>query len=147
MASRMPATDALRQVEADHVDLRERLRVIRRALVDEKCTDEALALVHGLLERLEVHFRHEEEGGYFREVAYRAPQLARLATTLEHEHPQLLHRLRGISAHLEVCQRSALRLPKVAAAFLEFATALMSHEEDEQRLIQESFNSELECSD
>lgn len=147
MSGRIPSGDALQHIVDDHSELRTCLQVVSRLLLQEHDVNEARRLVRLLVNQLEDHFHREEEGGYFRDVAYRAPQLARLATSLEREHPQLLRCLREIDAHLEECHRFPSGLAKVAAAFRKFATAITSHEEDEQRLIQESYNSELGCSD
>lgn len=135
MTGRVAAADAYRQAVDDYAELLAQLEALKQVLADEQRLDEAIDLLSRLIARLEVHFRHEEEGDYFRKVAERAPQLERLATTLEHEHPQLLRRLREIGAHLESCRQAKQGLPKVAAEFHDFVTAISSHEEDEQRLI------------
>jgi hemerythrin-like domain-containing protein len=147
MSGRIPSVDGLQQIVDDHLELRTCLQEVSRLLLHERDVNEARRLVRQLINQLEGHFHREEEGGYFRDVAFRAPQLARLATSLEREHPLLLRCLSEIDTHLEECERSPRGLPKVATEFQRFATAITSHEEDEHRLIQDSYNSELGCSD
>ena len=147
MSDLIRTDDALQEIVDDHLELRTSLQDVSRLLLDEHDVNEARRLVHQFVGQLARHFHREEQGGYFRDFADRAPQLARLATSLEREHPKLLRCLREIDAQLEECQRSPQDLAKVAAEFQRFATAITSHEEDEHRLLQESYNSELGCSD
>jgi len=147
MSGQLPTDNAAQQIADDHRSLRASLEEVARALREPHAPGEAALLVRGLAEHLEQHFRREEEGGYFKDVACRAPQLARLAAGLELEHPLLLKRLRAIGGQLE-CEADPLgSRPRLVEEFAEFTQAIISHEQDEQQLIQQTFNDELGCSD
>jgi len=142
-----PLPSITNQIADDHVALQATLQHLGELIGDAARGEEAHRILQQLIAQLEDHFRHEEEGGYFREMAYRLPHLARLATSLEHEHPRLLCRLREIEHHLAGCAGSRDALPRVAQEFRRFAIAITTHEEDEHRLLQESANCELGCND
>jgi hypothetical protein len=90
------------------------------------------------------HFRFEEENGYMDAVLRRAPNLARTVEQLCDEHRNMAEALQGLIARtmtgrpLEEAFRDQVR---------SWVESVRRHEARENKLVQETFNVELDAED
>jgi hemerythrin len=90
------------------------------------------------------HFRFEEQNGYMEVVRKRDPRFGRVIEELREEHRRLTQDLAAL--HREAAQASvvdnSLRLRVV-----DWIKQIQQHEERENDLVQEAFNSEISAED
>ena len=96
-----------------------------------------------LRDHLATHFAREEEGGYLEEALVHSPVFQSEANRLMDEHPQLLKRF---DALLEMAKAEAdepARWPAIAKEVNEAVNQLLTHELDENKLLQGAFTADL----
>jgi len=103
-----------------------------------------------LRDQLALHFALEEAYGYFDEPLHVAPQLGEKADKLRSEHRDLYSEFSSLVDQAEKMffagQLAALAL-WVAPEFLEFDARLRDHEERENELIYDAFDSDIGVGD
>ncbi|MGI8981347.1 MAG: hemerythrin domain-containing protein [Pirellulaceae bacterium] len=103
-----------------------------------------------LRDQLALHFALEEAYGYFDEPLHVAPQLAEKADGLRSEHQELYSEFSEIVDRAEKMfyagQAAALAL-WVGPRFLDFDARLRDHEDRENELIYDAFDSDIGCGD
>jgi len=127
-------------VQEEHRALRDSLARISAALSKPRCDyRQCASLVQTLRDQLVQHFRHEEEGGYFREVLAAAPWLAKQASALEQEHALLGATIDDLLSTW-FSDGSRAELPD---RFQSFCESLLTHEVRENNLVQQSLCDDL----
>ena len=104
-------------------------------------------LLQQLNEHAVKHFAHEEEGGYFQEAIAAAPRLANRAEQLEQQHPALAAALAGLLAQAEEGDGSEQCWQALTYRFEDLAQRLRQHEANENKLVQEAFNTDIGAED
>jgi len=135
-----------------HRDLHTHVQAARAALTAAGPPDagrlrDLLATLGELREHLRDHFEQEERGGFLEESVTRMPRLSQAVTQVLAEHPALLAELDGLIGTLEGVDISG---PSAAAAWMaadrdfeRFARNLISHERNENAVVQEGYNEDL----
>lgn len=133
-------TDAARQVEAEHADLRDALGAIQKLFSDGPASaswvSEKLA---ALGDQLIGHFRAEEEGGFFSEVVERDQRFAGDAAQLRGEHSVMLDDFRSLLSKTQQGVNPAEWWDDAKDRFHAFSRQLMRHESDENRLLHSAY--------
>ena len=91
-----------------------------------------------LKDHLEVHFAHEEFGGYFSEVREVAPRFAQQIESLESQHVSFLKTIGDICQRLDKPAAATNSWPEIAADFDLFVLDFHRHEAKENELLQEA---------
>jgi hypothetical protein len=130
-------------LNSDHRAVAEALRAIESRFMgsSEPFTREAhlRSDLDALRDRLEWHFREEEQGGCLEEAVSRRPSLAAEVRRLEQEHPVLLNELRRVIDRL-AAKRPEEPLDAVKSELDAFARRLREHEESEDRVLEKGLN-------
>ena len=141
-----PKSETVERILREHDVLRDKVRRIHSIFDDpEPDQSEIEGLLREFLSASREHFLHEENEGFFDEVTSRAPRLAGRADKLCVEHRELLREAD------ELCRFAAAGSPSIPwwrelnARCHEFSKRLMQHEHEENRLLQESRQSDV-CS-
>jgi hemerythrin-like domain-containing protein len=100
--------------------------------------------IRRLQRHLETHFAHEECGGWLEEAVACAPHLAGRLTKLEREHGVLRKQMAELIEAAKALERAPGDSTEFRVAFDQFATRLLQHESDEERMLAEGFNEELD---
>ena len=96
-----------------------------------------------LVERIQKHFAHEEQGGYYNEVVEQWPRLAVRAEQLQHQHTELLADVESIHREVRKIPDSTIGCRAIQVHFNEFAERCREHEASENRLIQEAYSRDV----
>lgn len=135
-------------VEEDHKRLKAALNEINTAFDKRNVSaDEAAKLLEALCDRLQHHFELEEKGGYFTEAIQHAPQLSSKAENLVEEHTDLANCAREILESTQAELGSDAWWQEVGEQFQKLRKELLTHERDEDRLIQEAYQRDLGSND
>jgi len=146
----------LGHILALHRDLHVHVHAARAAFGEPGPPDadriQSLCDTLGLLrEHLRDHFEQEERGGFLEESVTRMPRLSQAMSQVLAEHPALLAELDGLIGTLEGVDISG---PSAAGAwtaaerdFDRFARNLISHERNENAVVQEGYNEDLGLAD
>lgn len=131
-------------VQEEHRALRDLLGQVGTAIASPRCGHRQWSnLMQTLRDQLAGHFRHEEEGGYFREVVTAAPWLGKQASSLEQEHALLRARIDDLVAS-RFNDRSRVERQD---QFQTFCELLLAHEVRENNLVQQSLCDDLGSAD
>jgi iron-sulfur cluster repair protein YtfE (RIC family) len=148
MSNEESAHEAYEQVLRGHHELRGLLAQLHRLLADRAAAMTDIASnVSTLQQRLQEHFRIEEEGGYFVEAVDLAPRVSDRVAALEREHSQLLRQIQELHRFAGYCSGAAGERQKLEVDFHEFSGSLMRHENVENELLQEVFNDDIGSND
>lgn len=105
----------------------------------------ALRILEG---RLLVHFRHEERGGFLRDVLREVPNAEGQVATLRREHDQMARELDRIVGSLESWERpQAAGVRGVRTRIRVLLEGLERHERAEQHLLQRTYYREYGVGD
>jgi Hemerythrin HHE cation binding domain len=96
-------------------------------------------LLDELVERLAVHFVHEEEGGYYSHVVEVAPWRTPAVDELKRQHGDLLRMVTRIARGARMANESSPWLEAVRREFAQFRRRIIEHEGKENRLVQEVY--------
>jgi hypothetical protein len=138
------ANGTLAPLQDEHVELNKALALVNAAL---SAPDRRKAVVVDLIDRLvedvEIHFRHEEEGGYFRAVVARAPRLSEQADELQRQHAVLAEQ----GEKLRLLARSGMETESwwklVEQQLADFRAQFADHERRENSLLQEAYDLDI----
>ena len=98
----------------------------------------ATAMLADLKDHLDVHFAHEEFGGYFSEVREVAPRFAQQIEVLKLQHVEFLETIDAIGQRLDRPPASATWWTAIAADFDLFFDKFQRHESEENELLQDA---------
>ena len=131
-------------VQSQHLRLRVLLRGIEEifdARSAERESESLVSALHALLTDLNAelpqHFDFEEKTGYFVDIENRAPHRSRELETLRHEHEDFAERTRLLLDRFHDAVHESIHWAEVEDRFTSLSNRLRSHEERENRLIQE----------
>jgi hypothetical protein len=143
MDKRVTLAEAL---EEAHRALRMALRELDEALHAPQGTDpgEVGRQLGMLREQLTEHFRLEEEDGYMAPVLEREPHLERTVAHLHGEHRTLADTLDGLIAEARTRDKLEDRLREHVRAWVD---QVRQHEARENRLVQDTFNLDIDAED
>lgn len=113
---------------------------------DRAATGWAAALrqpLQALRDHLHAHFQAEEQGGFIEESLARMPRLAAAAKGVLAEHPRLLEELDLLIESLPGADISRLQRADLEAGFDRFCHHLLTHERNENAVVQEGYNEDL----
>jgi hypothetical protein len=99
--------------------------------------------LQALRDYLRCHFQQEERGGFLEESLARMPRLAAAATAVLAEHPRLLEELDRLIESLPMADISRLQRADLEAGFDRFCQHLLTHERNENAVVQEGYNEDL----
>jgi carbon storage regulator len=132
------------RVMREHDALRAKLREIHSVLAQpEPTSDDIETLLREFINTLLVHFSTEENEGFFDEVTAHASRLSGEAGKLCIEHKQLLREAD------ELCRFAAAGSPSITwwrelhSRCHVFSKRLMHHESEENKLLQEAYQSDI----
>jgi len=118
-----------------------------RTRLDHDRLNGLLDTLRQLREHLRVHFELEEQGGFLEESMTRMPRLSPAVSRVLAEHPALLAELDGLIGTLEGVDISDPAAASAWAAadrdFDRFARNLITHERNENAVVQEGYNEDL----
>jgi len=100
------------------------------------------ARLESFRDRLQVHFAHEELGGFFEQLIEVSPQRVREVTRLEEQHGEFRARL-AVVAEALFADVDGSTLPEVIFRLHRFAESFRKHEDAENRLLAESLNDDM----
>ena len=89
------------------------------------------------------HFQQEERGGFLEESLARMPRLASAAKAVLADHPRLLEELDRLIESLPMADISGLQRADLEAGFDRFCQHLLTHERNENAVVQEGYNEDL----
>lgn len=101
--------------------------------------NELNSLFADLVEVLDQHFHHEEEGGYFNEIVINLPRLAVIVDRLKRQHGVLLDTANVMRLRLLRPKDSVVSLRAMQVEFDEFIRQCREHECCEDDLVQEAY--------
>jgi len=131
-------------VHDEHRALRQLVDQISELLADADCRPDLWGqLISHLRKELAAHFKHEEQGGYFREEVNAAPWSAEEVNKLFQQHAQFLARIDGLLS------RGADQLDHESTrhTFHQFRIDFFDHEARENKLLQEAICHDLGSAD
>jgi hypothetical protein len=144
----------LEEIKADNNSLREALTRLQEFVndcrVDDAMPSSGLQIFEDVRDRLASHFALEEAYGYFDDAIESAPHMSAMAGRLRAAHPRLYEqscRLATLAHECHAacpCYRHIARLRRRARAFL---VCLEMHEQEENRLILESYARDIGAAD
>lgn len=97
-----------------------------------------------LCQEVERHFRQEEAGGCLEEAVTRLPRLHGDMRRVLDEHRGLLEQLRQTAQVAQALAQSRSAWPRLAERIAKVLGQLKTHEETENRLVEQGFNVSLE---
>mgnify|MGYP006280770377 CR=1 FL=1 len=141
-------SSVLGHVLCQHRDLHSRLLMLRSSFATPRPPDAASlanlrARLRSLREHLADHFAQEERGGFLEDSIARMPRLSAAAREVVAEHPRLLAELDGLLERLPVRDIRQGSWDEATRGFSAFADHLLSHERNENAVIQQGYNEDF----
>jgi iron-sulfur cluster repair protein YtfE (RIC family) len=140
----MSQSNVIDRVLQEHNALRDKVSQIHSILASpEPSQDEIETLLREFLNAMLVHFSNEENEGFFDQVTAHSPRLAGQAGKLCVEHKQMLREAE------ELCRFAAAGSPsmpwwrELRSKCHEFSKRLMHHEHEENKLLQEAYQTDI----
>lgn len=135
-------------VLADHKHLNALFTKVRLAFAADTVDQAELsALLEDLKVQILEHFAHEEREGLFERIGTLAPRLTEEAVGLKQQHQALAELLVAICEPVEQGVLGAPQMQQVATRFTEFLMQFATHEEGENRLLQEAYDRDVGSKD
>jgi len=132
--------ETLDAIGNEHEALTEFYEQILNTLQEVPCQRlPACALLDQLAEKLDKHFMHEEEGGYYSHVLEIAPWRAATVEELKRQHADLSRAVAQIARGARVAEESLQSWAVVRKDFDAFLRRCVEHEANEERVIQETY--------
>ncbi|MCH8043150.1 MAG: hemerythrin domain-containing protein [Planctomycetes bacterium] len=148
MTTKKPLPTDFDQIKEEHHSLLHAVESLRGLLRQPSARPAAVAaMLLDLKDRLELHFAHEEFGGYFSEVRDIAPRFSRQIDTLKQQHIEFLSTIDAIGERLDRPSDSTTWRPAIAADFDLFVDVFQRHESEENELIQEALQRDVGTED
>jgi len=108
---------------------------------------EAAGRLGTLRQHLARHFAQEEQGGFMEESLTRMPRLARAVGRVMAEHPTLLADVDGLLERLAARDSGGEAWQQAGRDFEAFAARLLTHERNENAVVEEGYNEDLGLAD
>ena len=135
-------------MKAEHQELATVLREIRSAVSSEdRNRNQVEDLITRLSELMEVHFRHEEEGGYLKEALERAPRFTSKAESLLDQHEALQEEIEKLRLLVHSGMESQAWWTRIESDFHTFSDRLLNHEHAENKVVLEAFTDDIGTGD
>ena len=148
MSEQESSHDFFEQVRRDHEELRTSLGRLSQALTNrDSSTEDIAAQLVALIEHLDQHFQDEETGGFFDEVVAQAPRYADRTNALREEHVRLLKQIRGLADAARRGEPSDSWWKELEDGFHDFSKSLMHHENQENELLQDTYDEDVGSKD
>ena len=123
-----------------HCQMRRLLERIQTSMQEQQMKLDTLARsLCELRDYLEMHFRHEEEDGFFNEIETMSPTFVSHVNELKSEHPQLLQLVDRMLSMIDSHNNQAW-WASFGVQFEEFLTQFMAHEQRENTLYHKAFD-------
>ena len=137
-----------RQVLQQHRELHDQLAAAREPLAGSDPPDgarrsAARAALECLRAHLADHFAREEAGGYLEESITRMPRLSAAMRAVLGEHAGLLAEIDRLIEAVGRPDNDARSWAQASRAFDTFAAHLLTHERNENAVVQEGYNEDL----
>jgi len=135
-------------VLAEHHHLNRLFSRLDRALADAGTPREELAkLLDELQTHVFQHFAHEENNGFFEQIAEHDPRLEQDAMELKQQHAALAESLQAISTAIHGESFAAQQMQDIAEGLRDFIAEFEAHEDGENRLLQETYDRDVGSKD
>lgn len=138
----------LREIKEDNRRLREMLGEVRQALAHAEVVENhprrTAQQLAELRDQIAIHFALEEAYGYFDDAVRFAPRFSAQAARLKAQHPVLFTQLNELVELAEdPVEPHGPWSEKICSCFTEFDTHLRGHEQAEEQLILDVFESDI----
>ena len=143
----------LQEIKEDHQELRQLLERLELAFAPHShlvSRREVTEWLHGLQDRLALHFALEEAYGYCEDALSVAPWLSARAAQLRGEHADLFAEVAELVELAEgglYHEAGAEHFLRIAAPFRRFLASFQRHERAECALIQGAYSQDFGCGD
>ena len=124
-------------------NLRSALENAARSKWSKASTAQIVDYLAVLRDHLAVHFAREEEGGYLEEALVHSPELQPEANRLMDEHPHLLTQFDALLGTARAKAGEPAPWPALAKELNAVIRELVTHELDENKLLQDAFAADL----
>lgn len=109
----------------------------------DACIDELVAALNALRAHLADHFAKEERGGFLEESVARMPRLSKAVAVIMADHPRLLAEIDALIESIPTTSMPPEAWRSCGDGFSRFAGHLVSHERNENAVVQEGYNEDL----
>jgi hypothetical protein len=144
----------LQEIKEVNEDLWKLLDDVKRLCTDAQGVQQqgrrVVELLAELRDQLAMHFALEEAYGYFVDPVHVAPQLSVTATALRDEHAVLYAGIRDLADEVDELQRAGTlpkNAPRVVERFRDYYDQFQRHENRENELILEAYDSDIGVGD
>jgi iron-sulfur cluster repair protein YtfE (RIC family) len=128
------------EINAEHRELYRRYHIIRTLLDGRPSRPQSIRTsLSDLAAFLKSHFAHEEEEGYFTDIAEMAPRLGSRVDAVQSEHDHLLQRLVKLDERIAIANELVTDYEAIRRDIGEFLDACHEHERRENRLVQDAY--------
>lgn len=128
----------------EHDQLRRLLGDIGHVIAHRCDTIDRVAKLLVLLsDQITEHFQQEEEAGFFEGVISRAPRMADQTRRLCEQHKLLKEQIRQLASHARENRTSPDCWRDIEDGFQQFSKNLMTHESEENSLLQEAYGQDI----
>lgn len=107
------------------------------------CADDLVAALNSLRHHLADHFAKEEQGGFLEESVARVPRLSKAVAGVLAEHPRLLAEIDALIESVPTTAMPPEAWRSCGQGFDRFAGHLVTHERNENSVVQEGYNEDL----
>ena len=136
------------RIVGEHANLRDLLGEMHRIIAGRsESVDNVVKSLDSLIDYLRRHFQHEEDGGFFGEIAALAPRLSERAEEVCREHVELLTAIESFRDTARGGTATGAWWERLNSEFHRLMKDLMHHERREQDLLQEAFNVDIGTGD
>ena len=146
--SQTDPSDVNQHIREEHETLVRLIGELHRALTerDEPVADVA-RLVCSLQEHLAIHFREEEDDGFFDQIVDLAPRFSEQTDELREEHAQLNSELDELAKLAGTEAGSDEWWQRLEQGFHHLGKHLMHHEHKENELLQDAYEDDIGSKD
>jgi iron-sulfur cluster repair protein YtfE (RIC family) len=107
------------------------------------CIDDLVGSLNILRSHLAEHFAKEERGGFLEESIARVPRLSKAVASIMADHPRLLAEIDALIESIPTTSMEPDAWRSCWECFDRFAGHLVSHERNENAVVQEGYNEDL----
>ena len=135
-------------IAADHARMPDLLNELHRIINDRAEAPKTIAAAIGsFMDYLRDHFEHEDNGGFFDELATQAPRLLDRARDVSGEHAGLLVTMKAFRDSATTGDATEAWWDKMDQEFQRVMKELMHHEQRERELLQDAFVDDIGTAD
>lgn len=138
----------LGHVLGEHRELHAAINAVRCLLEKgadspDACIDELVSALNALRSHLADHFAKEERGGFLEESVARMPRLSKSVAVIMADHPRLLEEIDALIESIPTTSMPPEAWRSCGEGFSRFAGHLVTHERNENAVVQEGYNEDL----